>query len=116
MSVLRAGLDKPLVLQLHSTSEMNLNEEAHDDPIVNLELIMQEEDWVNHGKDEEFVDPEMVALAKQEEVHEFEKLKVCDLLKEEECRNDPRTIKIGTKWAITNKGPKLNRWSRSDSR
>ena len=77
MSVLRAGLDKPLVVQLHSTSEMNLNEEAHDDPIVNLELIMQEEDWVNHGKDEEFVDPEMVALAKQEEVHEFEKLKVC---------------------------------------
>ena len=62
------------VLQL--TSEMDSDEETHDDPSVNPELIMQEEDWVNHGKDEELFDPKMVVLPKQEELQKFEKLKV----------------------------------------
>ena len=48
----------------------------------------------------------MVALAKQEELQKFEKLKVYEVVKEEEFRNDPRAIKIGTKWVITNKGTK----------
>ena len=39
----RLALVERVVLQL--TSEMDLDEEAHDDPSVNPELIMQEEDW-----------------------------------------------------------------------
>ena len=64
---------------------------------------------MNHGKDEELFDPKMVALAKQEELQKFEKLKVYEVVKEEEFRNDPRAIKIGTKWLSRTKGPKPNR-------
>ena len=61
----RLALVERVVLQL--VSEMDLDEEPHDDPSVNPELIMQEEDWMNRGKDEELFDPKMVALARQEE-------------------------------------------------
>ena len=78
----RLALVERVVLQLRSTSEMDLTEEAHVGPIVYPELIMQEQDWVNHGKDEKFFDSEMVALAKQEEL-KFEKQKVYEVVKEE---------------------------------
>ena len=39
----RLALVERVVLQL--TSEMDSDEETHDDPSVNPELIMQEEDW-----------------------------------------------------------------------
>ena len=48
---------------------------------------------MNQDKDEESFDRKMVALAKQEELKKFEKLKVYDVVKEEESRNDPRAIK-----------------------
>ena len=103
----RLALVERVVLQL--TSEMDLDEETHDDPSVNPELIMQEEDWVNHGKDEELFDPKMVALAKQEELQKFEKLKVYEVVKEEEFRNDPGRSKSAPSGLSRTKGPKPNR-------
>ena len=92
-----------LVLHFASPWKRSLADETHD-AIANPELIVQEEDWVNHGKGEEDFDPEKVATWKQEELDTFEKLKVYSVLKEEELANDPKPIKIGTKWVITNKG------------
>ena len=51
---MRAGLDfvERMALQLHSSPETRLTV-PRDDPIVNLELLTQEEGWVNRGKAEE---------------------------------------------------------------
>ena len=43
-------------------------------PIVDSELINQEEDGVDHGKGEEDFDPKMKAFAMQEELSKLEKL------------------------------------------
>ena len=75
---------------------------THDDQFVDPELIIREEDWVNHEKDEGNFDPKLVAVEEHEEVRKFEKLKVYKIVKEEEFK--PKAIKIGTKWVGTNKG------------
>ena len=46
----RVGLDlvqvEQIVLQPHNASELFLTDVAHDDPIMNRELVIQEEAWV----------------------------------------------------------------------
>ena len=64
---------------------------------------------MNHGKDETDSDPKMVAWPKQEEVNHFEKLKVCEVVKEEEFRDDPMATKMGNTRVITNKRTKTKR-------
>ena len=78
----------------------------HVDPFVDPELIIREEDWANHKMDGGNFDPKLVAVAKQEELRKFEKLKVYVIAKEEEFKRDPKAIKIGTKWVVTNNGTK----------
>ena len=91
-------------MQLHRTSEEEESYATHDDLFVDPELIIREEDWVNHKMDEGNFDPKLVAAAKQEELRKFEKLKVYGIVKEEEFKRDTKAIKIGTKWMVTNKG------------
>ena len=38
---------------------------SHDNPLVDPEFVIREEDWVNHKVDEENFDPKLVAVAKQ---------------------------------------------------
>ena len=58
-----------MVLQLHSTSETELFALLHGDPTVDPELVIQEEDWVNHGaRMRNTLAPKMVTLSKQEKV------------------------------------------------
>ena len=45
-------------------------------------------------------------MAKQYELRKFEKLKVYEIIKEEEFKRDPQAIKIGTKLVVTNNGTK----------
>ena len=45
-------------------------------------------------------------MAKQEELRKFEKLKVYEIVKEKEFERDPKAIKIGSKWVLTNKSTK----------
>ena len=52
----------------------------------------------------ETLTPKLVAAAKLEEMPQFEKLKVYEIVKEEDFKRDPEAIKIGTKWVLTNKG------------
>ena len=55
---------------------------------------------------EENFDPKLVAAVKQEKLRKFEKLKVYEIANEEEFKRDPKAIKIGTNWVVTNKGTK----------
>ena len=95
-----------MVLQLHRTPEEEENKATHDDPCVDPELIICEEDWVNYEKHEGNFGPKLVAAPTQEEWRKFERLKVCEIVKEEELKRDPKAIKIGTKWVVTNEGTK----------
>ena len=52
------------------------------------------------------LDPKLVAVATQEELRKFEKLKVFEIVSEEEFQSDPQAIKIGTTWVVTNKSTK----------
>ena len=56
----RLALIEQMVLQLHGVT----GTEMDDDPGVEPELILREEDWEGHDKDEGNFDPEMVALEK----------------------------------------------------
>ena len=79
----RLALLEQVVLQLRRTPEEEESNVTHDDPLVDPELIIREEDCVNHKMDEGNSDPKHVALAKQEELRKFEKLKVYEIVKEE---------------------------------
>ena len=92
----RLALFEQVVLQLRRTPEEEESNVTHDDPLVDPELIIREEDCVNHRMDEGNFDPKLVALAKQEELRKFEKLKVYEIVKEEEFKRDPKAIKVGT--------------------
>ena len=59
---------------------------------------------MNHEKEK--FDPTLLAMSKQEEVQKFEKVKVYEIIKEKEFNRDPKAMKIGTKWVVTNKGTK----------
>ena len=59
---------------------------------------------MNQKMKEESFDPKLVAEAKLEELREFEKLKVCGIVREEEFKRDPKAVQIGTTWVVTNKG------------
>ena len=48
-------------------------------------------------------------MAKQEEAQKFERVKVYEIVKEKEFNPDPKAMKIGTKWDVTNKGTKKNK-------
>ena len=50
------------------TPEEEESNATHDDPFVDPELIIHEEDRVNHKMDEGNYDPKLVAVAKQEGV------------------------------------------------
>ena len=95
-----------MVLKLHRTPEAEDINATYDDPFVDPELIICGEDWVNHKMDEENFDLKLVAVAQQEELRKFEKLKVHEIVSEEEFKRDPKAIKIGTKWVVTNIGTK----------
>ena len=56
--------------------------------------------------DEGNFDPKLVAVATQEKLRKFEKLKVHEIVSEAEFQRDPQTIKIGTKWVVTNTSTK----------
>ena len=73
-----------LLLNRWSCSCTEESNATHDDPIVDPELIIREEDWVNHTMHEENCDPKLVAMAKQEELRKFEKLKVYEIVNEAE--------------------------------
>ena len=64
----RQALVEQVVLQLHRTSEEEESNATHDDPFVDPELIIREEDWANHKMDEGNFDLKLVAVAKQEGV------------------------------------------------
>ena len=61
----RLALVEQMVLQLHRTPEEEECHVSHDNPLVDPELVIWEEDWVNHKMDEENFDPKLVAVAKQ---------------------------------------------------
>ena len=63
--VARVWLVEQMVLQLHRTPEEEECHVSHDNPLVDPELVIWEEDWVNHKMDEENFDPKLVAVAKQ---------------------------------------------------
>ena len=92
-----------MVLQSHRTSEDEESNATHDDPFVDPELIIREEDWRNHKMDEGHCDPKLVLVAQQEELRKFEKLKVHEIVNEEEFKRDPKAIKIGIMWVVTQK-------------
>ena len=62
------GGEREVVLQLHRTPVEEESNATHDDPLVDPDVIIREEDRVNHKMDEEHVDPKLVAVAKQEEL------------------------------------------------
>ena len=76
---------------------------THNEPFVDPELIIREEDWRNHKMDEGHFDPKLVAVTQQEELRKFEKLKVYEIVNEEEFKRDPKAIKIGIMWVVTKK-------------
>ena len=102
----RLALVEQVVSQVHRTPEEEESNATHDDPCVYPELIIREKDWVNHKIDEGHFVSKLVAVAKQEELRKFEKLKVYETVSEEEFKRDPQAIKIGTKLVVTNKGTK----------
>ena len=53
--------------------------------------------------DEGHFDPKLVAVAQQEELRKFEKLKVYEIVNEEEFKRDPKALKIGIMWVVTKK-------------
>ena len=61
----RLALVEQLVLQLHRTPEEEESHVSDDNPLVDPELVIREEYWMNHKMDEENFDPKLVALAKQ---------------------------------------------------
>ena len=89
--------------QLHRTSAGEESNATHDDPLVDPEIIIREEGWLNHKMDEGNFDPKLVAVAGQEE---FKNLEVHEIVKEEEFKRDEEADNIGTKWVVTNKGAK----------
>ena len=95
-----------VVLQLHRTSEEEESNTTHNDLFVDPELIIREEEWLNHKMDEGTFDPKLGAAAKQKALRKFDKLKVYEVVKEEEFKCDPKATKIGTKWVVTNEGTK----------
>ena len=61
----RLALVEQMVVQLHRTPEEEESHVSHDNPLVDPELVIREEDWVNHQMAEENFDPKFVAVAKQ---------------------------------------------------
>ena len=92
----RLALVEQMVLQLHRMLEEEESNATHDDPYFDPELIIHEEDSVNHKMDEENFDRKLVAVAKEEELRKFEKLKVHEVVSKEEFRRDLEAINIGT--------------------
>ena len=92
----RLVLVQQMVLQLYRTLEEEESYATHDDAYVDPELIIREEDSVNHKMDEENFDRKLVAVAKEEELRKFAKLKVHEIVSKEEFRRDLKAINIGT--------------------
>ena len=92
----RLALVEQMVLQLHRMQEEEERNATHDDPYFDPELIIHEEDSVNHKMDEENFVPKLVAVAKEEELRKFAKLKVHEVVSKEEFRRDLEAINIGT--------------------
>ena len=92
----RLALVEQMVLQLHRMLEEEESYATHDDPYFDPEIIIHEEDSVNHKMDEENFDRKLVAVAKEEELRKFQKLKVHEVVSKEEFRRDFKAINIGT--------------------
>ena len=105
--VARVWLVEQMVLQLHRTPEEEECHVSHDNPLVDSELVILEEDWVKHKMDDENFDLKRVAVAKHEELRKLKKLKVYEIVRAEEFERDPEAIKIGTKSVVTRKGTKI---------
>ena len=69
---------------------------THDDAYVDPELIIREEHSVNNKMDVENFVRKLVAVAKEEELRKFAKLKVHEVVSKEEFRRDLKAINIGT--------------------
>ena len=61
------ALVEQMVLQLHRTPVEEESNATHDDPFVDPELTILEEDWVNHKMDEGNFGPILIAAPKREE-------------------------------------------------
>ena len=81
----RLALVEQVVLELHRTSEVEESNANRVDLLVDPELIIREEEWVNHIMDGGNFDSKLVA-AKQVELQKFEKLKVYEIAREEEFK------------------------------
>ena len=92
----RLALVEQMVLQLHRMLEEEESNATHDDPYFDPELIIHAEDSVSHKMDEENFDRKLVAVAKEEELRKFQKLKVHEVVSKEEFRRDLKAINIGT--------------------
>ena len=75
-----------MVLELHRTSEVEESNATRFDLLVDPELIIREEEWVNHIMNGGNFDSKLVAAAKQVELQKFEKLKVYEIAREEEFK------------------------------
>ena len=54
-----------MVMQLHCAPQEEECHVSHDNLLVDPELVIREEDWVNHKMDEENFDANFVAVTKQ---------------------------------------------------
>ena len=75
-----------MVLELHRTSEVEESNATRVDLLFDPELIIREEEWVNHIMNGGNFDSKLVAAAKQMELQKFEKLKVYEIAREEEFK------------------------------
>ena len=82
------------------TGRTRKNDATRDDLFADPELIIREEDWVNHKMDEGNFDHKWSCESST-------KMRVYEIVKKEEFKRDPKAVKIGTMWLVTNKSKKI---------